>query len=205
MNRAGMTLIEVLVGLVIVALVLAAGYGALASVIDAKEHAAKSVNPATRAASARDVLAGWIAGARVTGKIGDPTFAGVDRGPAWDELTFLTTSAPPFSRSQTLVRLYLHVGGEPPDTGLVAELREWRGDRSARVLLVPGAIGFNARYAGWTDGALVWQADWVSAERLPAAAELTVRLASRDSVSGLVELPLRIRLEAAERCGAGVC
>ncbi|MBX6364448.1 MAG: prepilin-type N-terminal cleavage/methylation domain-containing protein [Gemmatimonadetes bacterium] len=34
MNRRGMTLVEVLVGLMIVALVLAAGYGAFASVIE---------------------------------------------------------------------------------------------------------------------------------------------------------------------------
>ena len=75
---SGMTLLEVVVGLMITGVAMTAGYGALASVLDQRDRAEEVLTQTLEAANIRRELRQWLAGARLTIEEDGPGMRGLD-------------------------------------------------------------------------------------------------------------------------------
>ncbi|HZD05624.1 MAG TPA: type II secretion system protein, partial [Longimicrobiales bacterium] len=123
-DRDGFTLIEVLVGMVVAALALSAGFAALAFVKERADQAEAAMVPAVAGAGTRALLTEWLAGARLRAPGRGERFQGLDgeeQGRANDELIFPTTARTPLSVGTTVVRLYVDAEDSTAERGLVAE------------------------------------------------------------------------------------
>jgi len=199
-SRAGMTLLELLVGLTITGMALAAGYGALATTLDQRERAVRATEGVEAAARVRRTLIAWVAGARLEPDASGPEFQGIDAEEgAWpdDELSFLTSASTPLGPARTVVRLGIDHDPRTPERGLVADLREWRGTRAQRVELIPQARGLELRFLSGTHREQSWLDSWISTSILPAGVELRVRAEEPDSVPPLLRLPVVVPLGGA--------
>ena len=193
MSRRGMTLIELMVGLTITGTVLAAGYGALASLVDHRAAADARTDALARSAAERRTLLDWLEGARLTVDQDGPQFRGLD-GTAGaepdDELTFLTTAATPLGAAESVVRLYVDRDTLTPERGLTAELWTWRSLLRSRVELEPRVTGLELRYATRMLGRSEWLPSWISSTVLPAGVEITLDAAQGDTLPALLQLPI---------------
>lgn len=196
--RAGMTLLELMVGLAIMGSALAAGYGAFAGVADQRERAVKAMDAAAREALVRRTIVEWLRGARLTVDEGGPPFSGLDgthgAGPD-DELSFLTTAPTPAGSGEAMVRLFIDRDKETLEEGLVAVIGEWRGTGAERIELVPGATGLDARYLFGFRGHR-WLPSWISTSVLPLGVELVVTGESPEAVPPLLRHPIRVAIGA---------
>ena len=202
MNRAaGFTLIEVVVGMTVAGLVLAAGFAALAFVQDRAGQAEEAMIPAIAGAATRALLTEWIAGARFTAPNSSERFQGLDAeeaGTRNDELIFPTTARTPLSVGMTVVRLYVDFEDSTTERGLVAELTERLGDAPIRVELLPEVSEMDLKYLPDVADATEWLESWVDVNSLPLAVEMTLHATPPDSLPTLLRYPLRVPLEAVE-------
>jgi type II secretory pathway pseudopilin PulG len=190
-----MTLLELVVGLAVTGLALAAGYAAFASVIDHRQRAEAATAAIARESAVRQTLASWLAGARLTVEESGPVFQGVDgvHGSHADaELTLMTTAPTPLGVGNTVVRLFIDRDEETPERGLVAELSEWRGAARERVEIEPLAAGLEIRYLSGIHAERQWLASWVSSSVLPAGIEVRLQAAHPDTLPGLLALPVLV-------------
>lgn len=196
-RRAGMTLLELMVGLTITGMVISAGYALLASITDNRARAEAVTDGVLAAATRRQALISWLASARVDATSDRTSFRGLD-GVAEDipddQLTFLTTAPTPLGAGETLVTLGIDRDSLTPERGLVASLTRWRGQDSLRVELEPNAAALDARYLSRLLGADDWLPSWISSTVLPLGVELTLTAASGDTLPPLLALPVRVPL-----------
>ncbi len=198
-GRRGMTLVELLVGLVITSLMLAGGYAALASVVDHRARVTRELDEVAHAASVRRSLAGWLAGAMLRADGTGPEFRGLDGADAGtddDELAFLAGTHLGPEWDESAVRLFIDRDDETPERGLVAEVGSPRDSRRERVVLVPGASGLEVRYLSALSRDPVWLPSWISTTVLPRAVELRVA-GPADSIPPLLRLPVLVTLAEA--------
>jgi len=149
MNRAGVTLIELMVSLTIAALVLSVGYGAFANALDRRDGAFAAVEATADAATIRTTLLTWLKGARVPPEASRPVFRGsdgVDGMHPDDELLFLTGGITPLGPGLATIRLWIDGDPDTPASGLMAEVTRWLGTDRTTLNLVPGAEGLDIRY-----------------------------------------------------------
>jgi prepilin-type N-terminal cleavage/methylation domain-containing protein len=197
MNRRGMTLLELVVGLTVTGLVLSAGYAAFSSVTDHHARAEAATSAVSRAAAARRTLSRWLEGARLTVEDGGPPFQGLDGfhdGLPDDELTFLTVTGGHPGVMETVLRLYVDRDSATPERGLSAELSEWRGTTLRRIEVEPAAISLDFRYFTRMLGHGEWLASWISSTVLPAGVELRLGAVKGDSLPALLRLPVAVPL-----------
>ncbi|HYK10840.1 MAG TPA: type II secretion system protein [Gemmatimonadales bacterium] len=197
MNRRGMTLLELVVGLTITGLVITAGFAALQVLQDRRAQAEAVMNAVTRAANERTQIAQWIAGARLTVEEGGPAFRGLDGvhdGIHDDAIAFLTTAPTPLGTGETLVQLYVDRDSATPEQGLTAVFSEWRGTATRRVELDRSVASLEARYLSNVMGQRVWLPSWVSSTVLPAAVEIRLLPAANDTLPPLLQLPILVPL-----------
>ncbi len=205
-RRAGMTLVELIVALVIAGAAIASGYQAYATLSDHRSVAAARADSIGRAFALRATLANWLTNARLTTEEDEVVFRSVDRPsrlgrddrPTAD-LVFLTSADSPVSSHGTVVHLFIARDSE--GTGLTAELSEWRGRRSARLQLEPSIDGMSVEFSSSLNGRSEWTSSWVSSTLLPPFARLTFWPRHSDSLAPLLRLPLVVRLDA--RAGDG--
>lgn len=193
LSRSGMTLIELLVGLAITGMILAAGYGAFAAAVDHRHRAAGAAEDVVRAAAIRATLVSWLAGARLTADEGGPEFRGIDGVQGShddDDLSFLTTAPTSLGPAHTLVRLYIDRDNDTPERGLTAEMVEWRGTRAERVELIPQATALDIRYLSSVPGDRYWAPSWISRTVLPAGVEVSIRADAEEEIPPLLRLPV---------------
>jgi prepilin-type N-terminal cleavage/methylation domain-containing protein len=197
MNRAGMTLLELVVALTITSAALAAGYGAFAGVLDRREAVAAATDALTRAAGARQLLAAWIAGARVGLANDGPHFRGLD-GVAGashdDELTFITDAETPVGAHATLVRISVDRDPATAERGLTAALTPWNGAAVTRIVLAPEVDGLDVRYASRVFGGVRWLPSWISRSVLPGGVEIILAPAAGDTLPPLLAVPITVLL-----------
>ena len=197
MNRRGLTLIELVVALTITGLTMAAGYGALGSVIDHRHQVEQVAAAVQGAAAERDMLVSWLAGAHLTVEEGGPSFRGLDGtsgDSADDELTVLTTAPTPLGTGETIVRLYVDRDERTPERGLTATFTEWRGVASQRSELDRRVTGLHIRYRSSLLSGAAWLPSWISSSVLPAGAEVTLSGDGPDSLPALLRLPIVVPL-----------
>jgi len=180
--------------MVLMAMMLGAGYSAFAMTADTRDHAVAIVDPITRSLATRQLLGQTLANARVTGRNG-PLFRGTNKGAAGnDEISFLATSAPPWVDGPVLVRMFIDGDGATPERGLVFELTDpglaWR----KRVEVARQVIALDARYLIRNAGVAQWTSTWASPLELPEGIEINLGLATHDTIDALLEAPLLVRL-----------
>lgn len=199
-SRAGMTLLELVVGLTVAGLVLAAGYGAFSSIVDHSGRAAQAADAEARAAAMREALVSWLAGARLTVEEAGPPFRGLDgvyEDQPDDQLTFLTTGATPLGVRHTIVRLYVDRDEETPERGLTADFAEWRGPAAAQVEIEPRVTGLNLQYLTSIRPGTRWLPSWISSSVMPLGVEMTLTAASGDTLPPLLTHPIVVAFESA--------
>ncbi len=197
MKRDGMTIMELLVGLMVTGLALSAGYAAFASIVDHRERAAGKSDVVARSSAIRATLESWLSGARVSGESGGPQFHGLDgvhEGTPDDELWFVTTAPTPLGTRETIVRLYIDRDEQTAEKGLSAAFLELRGPTSRRIEIDPRVAGLQARYLSSVLGEPRWLPSWISTTLLPDALELTLTAGPEDSLPRLLNRPLLITL-----------
>ncbi len=197
MNR-GFTLMEVLVGLMVAALALTAGFATLGFITDSNEPVDRASAMALRGATTRNLLTEWLGEARFQVGRRGMSFQGLDDelyGTETDEIIFPTTARTPLGVGTTVVRLFIDLDNDTPEQGLVAELTELPADEPRRVELIPEAGSLQLRYllpiAGTTGE---WVDGWIS-NRLPHAIELVLGPSRYDTLPPLLLYPLLVPLE----------
>lgn len=193
-DRSGMTVMELVAGITITGLALAAGYSAFTSVVDHRQRAEQATVAVARDAAIRHSLISWLAGARLPAEESGPAFTGFDgmHGTMADaELGFLTTAATPLGSGHTIVRLYIDRDEDTPERGLVAELTEWRGAASQRIEIEPRVAGLEIRYLS-SQEARQWLPSWISSSVLPAGVELSLHAGEFDTLPPLLRLPILV-------------
>jgi prepilin-type N-terminal cleavage/methylation domain-containing protein len=116
-TRSGMTLIELLVAIVITGMTLAAGYGALTTIIDRREQAQTAMLDLTHAVTVRNTLIDWLSHATLqlpTGGVQAPgamSSMSLSMNGDDEELRFITTAQTPLRRDSTIVVLATSASG----------------------------------------------------------------------------------------------
>jgi prepilin-type N-terminal cleavage/methylation domain-containing protein len=194
--RPGFTLIEVIVGLTVASLALAAGFAALGFVQDHSVRAEEVTRVAVGGAAQRSMLLDWLAGARFRAPTSEQ-FEGIEadeKGEPTDHILFPTTARTPLDGWSTVVGLYIDDDAETPERGLVAELTgSTFGAEPRRVELVPQAGSMQIRYLPDVDGQTEWVDGWVQ-NGLPRGIEITLFPSAGDSLPLLLRYPLRVAL-----------
>jgi prepilin-type N-terminal cleavage/methylation domain-containing protein len=194
MNRAGVTLIELIVSLTITATLFAVGYSAFGTALDRREAALRSLETETRAASIRASLQGWLQGARVPPQTSRPVFSGADgfhENAQDDELVFLTSAPTPLGRGFATVRLWVDRDPDTPEIGLVAEITRWLGTDRIRMELAPEVEGLDVRYRSRVLRGREWHLNWISSSVMPQGLELSLTGSDEDPLHPLLAYPLR--------------
>jgi prepilin-type N-terminal cleavage/methylation domain-containing protein len=200
MNRRGFTLIELIVGLSVAAIALAAALGALTFVSERAKEAESATVVALEGATAREMLVDWLSGARAQAPGRAGAFQGIEaeeNGVPSDTIVFPTTAETPLQVRNSVVRLYIDRNDTTAEQGLVADLWERRQDLPRRVQLVPEAAELQIRYLPAVAEATEWLDGWTGGNNgLPLAVELVLTPVRGDSLPVLLRFPLRVALGA---------
>jgi prepilin-type N-terminal cleavage/methylation domain-containing protein len=206
--RAGFTLVEVIVALVISGVVAAAGYGVLAGVADGRAAVAREREAKLPGPAARGALDGWLRSAALWE--GSGPFRGRDRrvGPLpLDELSFTVEDGGALYPGRRRVTLWIERDRNRPLHGLLAEVAPAdRGGvvRTDTLSIAPEAAGLNVRYRTVVRMRDAWLEAWESAGVLPEAVEVAILPAPQrvndptgDGLPDVLRLPLAVPLRRA--------
>jgi hypothetical protein len=195
--RVGVTLLELVVGLTIIAAVVSVGYGSVAAVAEHRQRIAVARDEVARVAWVRRALVSWVASARLGIEDGSPAFSGLDgvhHDLPNDELTFVTTARTPLGIGETVVRLYVDRDAKTTVRGLSAELVEWGKRRRTAIQLAPDVSGLDVTYLTGTLGQPRWLPSWISSSVLPIGARITLSATPPDSLPPLLRFPVSVAL-----------
>ena len=206
--RRGVTLIELVVAIAITGAAIASGYQAYATISDRRSVAAARADSTGRAFAVRRLVGSWLANARLTVEEDEVVFRALDRVRSRDQderpsadLVFLTSARSRVSAHGTMVHLFVaHDSGE---TGLIAELTEWRGRRAARLLLEPSIDRMSLEFSTGRDVLGGTTSSWVSSTILPVTIRLRFASHGSDTLHRLLRLPLTVRLDATSNMNPG--
>lgn len=194
-ERAGFTLIEVVVGLAVGGIVMLIGFGALSTVQDRSEHVATSGDRAVEGAAARAAIVDWLSSAMLQSSELSIGFAGSDAReldlPA-DEMTFPTRAQTPRRAPVTGVRLFIDVDPLTRERGLVAEFTGMLGETPSAMEIAPEATNLLIRYLPMSDTDIEWTESWTAQGELPRAVEITLTDNPSDPLPALLKMPIRV-------------
>ncbi len=199
-DRAGFTLVEVVVGMVVTGLVLTAALGALGLVQDRADHAESITVPALTAASVRGLITAVLEGARVEAPARssqDYAFQGIEGTGTLlgsDEILVPTTARTPVS-GVGFVRLYIDATDPVQGPALVAAVQEDAFTPPTLIDLVPGVEALEIRYLTSLTPPLIWQDGWPPGG-MPRAVEIELIPAVGVELPPLLALPIRAAVEA---------
>ncbi len=197
MTRRGMTLIELMVGIVITGIATAAGYAAFSSILDNRERAKVSTTEVQKAASMRLLLASWFANSRIVRDSGTtvPTTTGIGATEPSDEVKFITTAPTPLGSQSTQVWMYIDRDPFTPESGLVAELTSLNQAVDSILMIV---VSKKVELSPEVQGLEVLLLDpttrlWVSrfdiGTAVPLGLQVVLHPAWRDSLPPLLRIP----------------
>ena len=208
LRRAGFTLVEVVVALVVGGVVAAAGYGVLAGVADGRAAVAREREAHLPGPVVRGALDGWLRSAALWQ--GSGPFRGRDRriGPlSVDELSFTVEDGGALYPGRRRVTLWIERDRRSTPRGLLAEIAPADpriGERSDTLELARAAVGMNVRYRANVRSNDAWLDGWESERALPEALELSILPAPErvndpqaDGLPAVLGLPLRLPLRRA--------
>ncbi len=208
-ERHGLTLLELIVGLVVVALMVTAGYATFGAVIDRRAQIQETLDPVARAATLRHTLAAWLRVGQLQVAIGAVPQDGLHLGMGgWDnQLRFVTTAPTPMRTTPVTVFLYVNTTNPRLPRGLVALLTPQVGADSMHVQLNPVITGMRVELLPDTSNGLSWMSlqdftrDSASVNGKPARPPIAVRLtllaATPDALPPLLRLPIVVPVRRA--------
>ena len=146
--RAGMTLLELVIALVITGMMATVGGMAFGSIIDRRRAIVQATITTERASALRETVRGWLTSGNVLVQAGGlPQIGGRGRSPTTtlqttspggspnsvqsvtaaaatgDELDFTTTAPNPANSSEATMRLFIDGDASTPETGLTLEYK----------------------------------------------------------------------------------
>jgi hypothetical protein len=98
------------------------------------------------------------------------------------------------SNHGTIVHLF--VARDSGETGLIAELAEWRGHRAVRLIVDPSIAGMSVECSAMGNSGAEATTSWVSSTILPMTVRLRFTARGSDTLPSLLRMPLTIRLDA---------
>ena len=165
-SRTGMTLIELLVGMLVTALALTAGYAAFTFIIDRRAQLQHTVDPTVRAAALHRTLGAWLhdASFQIPTTVPPSTNVSLDPNSAQDVLRFTTTAATPLRTDTTTVAISVNTDALVRPRGLIALLTPSVGADSLRMALDSTVTGLRVEYLVNRGGHAEWfgTSDYVS-------------------------------------------
>lgn len=196
LGRRGLTLIELVVGILITSIAVAGGFAAFSALIDHRGRVEAATDGVVRATTVRTELATWLASAKLSPEKLEPTFRGLDgsRDRHPDDILEFETTAPILDAAVTRVRLSIDRDPETPESGLVAELSLPDGSHTERVVLDPDAEGFDVHFLGRVSGGRIWLDSWVSSTLLPVGLQLKIAGRAEVPTDDLLALPITVAI-----------
>ncbi|HEX6060225.1 MAG TPA: prepilin-type N-terminal cleavage/methylation domain-containing protein [Gemmatimonadaceae bacterium] len=198
MMRRGLTLLELTVALTVTATAAAAGWGALATLVDHRRRAHEATAEVERAAAVRRALVAWLEGAHAPAEGAGPPFELTDRsfrGRPDDELQLLTSAGTPLGEGAVGVRLFVDRDHRTPERGLTAEFTDRGRGRITRLELDSSVVALEVRCLTDLLGRREWMRSWLSGVVLPRGIELRPAAAEPERLTPLLRLPLLVVVE----------
>jgi prepilin-type N-terminal cleavage/methylation domain-containing protein len=208
-RRAGMTLMELVIGLAITGMMAAAGAGAFTSIIDHRARIRDAGRSTERAAAFREMLRSWIyagtiqlqrgGGPRVGTAFTTRTSTSVGGGgmnnlsastaaqAGGDELAFTTTALNPSLLGNVRIRLYVDADNSTPETGLSIEYQPNAQLPLVRRMLDSTIDSLKVEYLDQRTGK--WYPATETATIIPIAVRLSLHSAD-STASPLLGLPM---------------
>ena len=197
MNRRGMTLMELIVGIVITGFATAAGYAAFTSIVENREKATTMTNAIQRAASTRNLLSNWFANARYLRDSGStiPNFSSIGSTEPSDELRIITTAPTPLGSQQTQIYMYIDRDPFTTEHGLVAEFTALNQPVDSILQIVvskkmeidPTVMGLEVKLLDPTTR--LWVTQFELGTGTPIGLSVALHPEWRDSLPSLLRLP----------------
>lgn len=207
--RAGMTLMELVIGLAITGMMAAAGAGAFESIIAHRAVIHDASISTERAAALRDLLHVWIAAgtiqiprgggprglargsaAAAPGAAGAMNTAAVSAAQAsGDELTFTTTALNPSLVGTVRIRLYVDADDNTPEHGLTMEYQANLQQPITRRMLDSAIDTLKVEFLDQRTNRWL-RASEAATIANPVAVRVTLLPARGDTVPPILELPM---------------
>lgn len=203
MTRRGLTALELVVALAVMALAATIGTATLGLLADRRAPLRETTSAVERSAAVRRTLVAWLEDAHgALSPFSGNTAAAFElldvssRGHDVDELLFTTSARTPLRTNDAIVRLYVDDDNRTPERGLVAELTTWAGGPSTRLQLDSTVGELDVRCLTDLAGARRWVPSFLSPQVVPRGVELRLRAARGARLEPLLVLPIRVVVEA---------
>ena len=195
LGRRGLTVLELLVAMVILAAATTAGYAAFSSLVDGRERAAARGREGLEPAVLRLRLTEWLRGAHLLSGGGGPPFRGLDgeyEGLPDAQLAILTNAQTPLGSGETMLRLYVDRDEGTLERGLTAEFSSWPDRRTMRVELDSTIGGLGLEFTSYAVLRGESRPSWISSTLLPSEIEIRLLPHPGDSLRALLRPPIRV-------------
>ena len=201
-RRVGLTILELMFGLTVVALVASIGTATLSLFGDKDKHRREDLEELTREVAVRRTITTWLEAAHasvgsVSGSAnGAFQLTDTKRGGRDADVLLFTTSAPTsLGTGETTVRLYVDDDEATPEVGLTAELTSWPGGPAAHLQLDSSITAMNVRCLTSLLGARRWVASWVSTSVVPQGIEIRLQARGKGVRSPFLQRPIVVAME----------
>ena len=186
--RAGMTLMELVIALLITGMIAAIGAAAFNSVLDNRAAAKVATNAVTGAASTRALLVSWLSSGRFSSDAQrPPTVTTLNLGEDDDALVVMVSTPTPINYTDAVVHLFVDRDPETPEQGLVAEMQSIEAAQLVRTELDSAVTGLLVEYLD--EGTNRWVPRKEGVVRNPRALRMTLSARAPDTLPPLLRLP----------------
>jgi len=205
-RRAGMTFMELLVGLTLTGVMAAAGVAAFGSIIDHRRVIKESTVAMERAAALRELLGVWIGSGtpliqqggvpRIGGRASSVTAVSQTISAAassGDELSFVTTALTPALTPSIRMRLFIDEDDGTPERGLTIEYQASNQSPLVRRELEPSIGALKVEYLDQRTNR--WRPASEAAAIQPIALRLALFPPEHGELPPMLQVPLIFRFQ----------
>ena len=192
-RRRGSTVLELIFGLAIIALVASIGTTTL-TLIGSDHLERREAATVERDLTIRRALIDWLEASHASLGGAFQVIDAKQHGRDADVLIFTTTAPTPLGTPETTVRLYVEQERRT-EKGLIAELTSWPNGPASRIELDSTVVGLGVRCLTSLLGGRRWVASWLSADVAPRSVELRLRYAPNAKQSAWLAMPIVVSLE----------
>ena len=186
--RAGMTLMELVIALLITGMIAAIGAAAFDSVLDNRASAAVATHAVTRAAATRAQLVSWLSSGRFSSDATrPPSAATLNLGEDDDALVVIVNTPTPIDYTEAVVHLFIDRDPETTESGLVAEMQSLEAATMVSTELDSSVTGLLVEYLDPQTNRWVPRKEGVV--RSPLAMRMTLSARAPDTLPALLRLP----------------
>ena len=187
-SRAGMTLMELVIALLITGMIAAIGAAAFSSVLDNRAAAKVATDAVTSAAATRALLVSWLSSGRFSSDAQrPPTVTTLNLGEDDDALVVMVSTPTPINYTEAVVHLFVDRDPETPEQGLVAEMQSIEAANLVRTELDSAVTGLLVEYLDESTNRWVPRKEGVVAN--PRAVRMTLSARAPESLPPLLRLP----------------